>query len=91
MLLPCFPGPVHVLPYLNREGERLARDLRLETGQWFNVITDGHVLNTLDQAHNLPRAEAVQRLCTASQLVMAPEKANNPMVHSQGRAAKGGY
>jgi hypothetical protein len=32
------------------------------------VITDGHVLNALDQAHNLPRAEAVQRLCTASQL-----------------------
>ncbi|MBI6614767.1 saccharopine dehydrogenase NADP-binding domain-containing protein [Pseudomonas simiae] len=68
VLLPCFPGPVHVLPYLNEEGERLARDLHLETGQWFNVITDGHVLNTLDQAHNLPRAEAVQRLCTASQL-----------------------
>lgn len=68
VLLPCFPGPVHVQPYLNEEGERLARDLHLETGQWFNVITDGHVLNTLDQAHNLPRAEAVQRLCTASQL-----------------------
>lgn len=68
VLLPCFPGPVHVLPYLNEEGERLARDLHLETGQWFNVITDGHVLNALDQAHNLPRAEAVQRLCTASQL-----------------------
>ena len=68
VLLPCFPGPVHVLPYLNEEGERLARDLHLETGQWFNVITDGHVLNALDQAHNLPRAEALQRLCTASQL-----------------------
>ncbi|MGO3531096.1 saccharopine dehydrogenase NADP-binding domain-containing protein [Pseudomonas helleri] len=68
VLLPCFPGPVHVLPYLNREGERLARDLRLETGQWFNVMTDGHVLKVLDQAHSLSRAEAVQRLCTASQL-----------------------
>ncbi|WP_025854592.1 saccharopine dehydrogenase NADP-binding domain-containing protein [Pseudomonas sp. CHM02] len=68
VLLPCFPGPVHVLPYLNREGERLARDLHLETGQWFNVMTDGHVLKALDQAHSLPRADAVQRLCTASQL-----------------------
>ncbi|GAB7529032.1 saccharopine dehydrogenase NADP-binding domain-containing protein [Pseudomonas sp. 3A(2025)] len=66
--LPCFPGPVHVLPYLNLEGERLARDLHLETGQWFNVMTDGHVLKALDQAHNLPRDDAVQRLCTASRL-----------------------
>ena len=68
VLLPCFPGQVHVLPYLNLEGEALAMDLQLERGQWFNVITDGHVLKALDQAHALPRAEAVQRLCTASLL-----------------------
>lgn len=68
VLLPCFPGQVHVLPYLNQEGERLAVDLRLEIGQWFNVITDGHVLKALDLAHSLPRADAVQRLCEASRL-----------------------
>ncbi|WP_024618044.1 saccharopine dehydrogenase NADP-binding domain-containing protein [Pseudomonas kilonensis] len=68
VLLPCFPGQVHLLPYLNQEGERLAMDLRLDVGQWFNVITDGHVFKALDLAHSLPRAEAVQRLCEASRL-----------------------
>ncbi|MGR4972573.1 saccharopine dehydrogenase NADP-binding domain-containing protein [Pseudomonas sp. LARHCG127] len=68
VLLPCFPGQVHLLPYLNREGECLAMDLRLDVGHWFNVITDGHVLKTLDLAHSLPRADAVQRLCEASRL-----------------------
>ncbi|WLI43674.1 saccharopine dehydrogenase NADP-binding domain-containing protein [Pseudomonas beijingensis] len=68
VVLPCFPGQVHVLPYLNQEGERLAMDLSLDVGQWFNVITDGHVLKALDLAHSLPRAEAVQRLCEASLL-----------------------
>lgn len=66
--LPCFPGQVHVLPYLNHEGECLARGLMLEVGQWFNVITDGYVLKVLDQAHGLSRADAVQRLCDASLL-----------------------
>ncbi|QLG95459.1 saccharopine dehydrogenase NADP-binding domain-containing protein [Pseudomonas yamanorum] len=66
--LPCFHGQVHLLPYLNQEGERLAMDLNLDLGQWFNVISDGYVLKALDQAHGLPRADAVQRLCTASQL-----------------------
>ncbi|WP_073525505.1 saccharopine dehydrogenase NADP-binding domain-containing protein [Pseudomonas fluorescens] len=66
--VPCFPGRVHLLPYLNLEGERLAMDLNLDVGQWFNVITDGHVLKALDQAHGLPRADAVQRLCEASRL-----------------------
>lgn len=68
VVLPCFPGQVHLLPYLNHEGERLARDLRLDVGEWFNVITDGYVLKALDQAHGLPRADAVQRLCAASLL-----------------------
>ena len=66
--VPCFPGSVHLLPYLNLEGERLAMDLNLDVGQWFNVITDGYVLKAFDQAHGLPRAEAVQRLCEASRL-----------------------
>ena len=66
--VPCFPGQVHLLPYLNLEGERLAMQLNLEVGQWFNVITDGYVLKALDQAHGLPRADAVQRLCQASRL-----------------------
>lgn len=69
--VPCFPGQVHLLPYLNLEGERLAMDLNLEAGQWFNVITDGYVLRALDQAHGLPRADAVQRLCDASRLDMS--------------------
>lgn len=66
--LPCFPDEVHLLPYLNHEGERLAEDLGLEVGEWFNVITDGYVLKALDQSHGLPRADAVQRLCEASLL-----------------------
>lgn len=68
VVLPCFPGQVHLLPYLNQEGERLAMDLHLDMGQWFNVITDGQVLKTLDQAHALERADAVRRLCAASRL-----------------------
>lgn len=66
--LPGFPGTVQVLPYLNDEGERLARQLHLETGHWFNVITDGHVLKALDLAHALPRDEAARRLREASLL-----------------------
>lgn len=66
--VPGFPGQVQLLPYLNREGERLARDLRLETGHWFNVINEGYVLKALDLAHGLPRAEAARRLRQASLL-----------------------
>ncbi|MBT2297499.1 saccharopine dehydrogenase NADP-binding domain-containing protein [Pseudomonas fluorescens] len=71
--LPCFPGQVQVLPYLNHEGERLAMDLRLEVGQWFNVIIDGYVLKALDLAHSLPRAEATQRLRQASLLDLSAQ------------------
>lgn len=66
--LPCFQGAVQVLPYLNHEGERLARQLGLADGQWFSVIEDGHVLKALDLAHGQPRAEAAQRLRQASLL-----------------------
>lgn len=69
--MPCFPGPVHLLPYLNREGECLAQDLQLEVGQWFNVIADGYVLKALDLAHGLPRTEAAQRLRQASLLELS--------------------
>ena len=66
--MPCFPGQVQLLPYLNNEGQSLAQDLHLEVGQWFSVIADGYVLKALDLAHSLPRAEAAQRLRQASLL-----------------------
>ncbi|OLU33796.1 hypothetical protein [Pseudomonas sp. PA27(2017)] len=66
--LPGFPPRSRLLPALDQEAERLARDLQLEQGNWYSVIEDGYVLAALDQAHARPRNEAVKALCEASRL-----------------------
>ncbi|MEH6420589.1 saccharopine dehydrogenase [Pseudomonas sp. CGJS7] len=69
--LPFFAGPVALLPYLNREGERLARALDLRDGDWFSAVEGRHVLAAFDRAHALPRAEAIALLQQASALDLA--------------------
>lgn len=69
--LPFFNGPVAVLPYLNREGERLARVLNLRDGDWHSAIEGRHVLAAFDRAHALPREEAIALLRHASALDLA--------------------
>lgn len=69
--LPWFAGTVTLLPYLNREGERLARALDLDDGDWFSAIEGRHVLAAFDRAHALPRAEAIALLQQASALDLA--------------------
>ncbi|MGO1068880.1 saccharopine dehydrogenase NADP-binding domain-containing protein [Lysobacter sp. CA199] len=69
--LPFFNGPVTVLPYLNREGERLARALDLRDGDWHSAIEGRHVLAAFDRAHALPREDAIALLRHASALDLA--------------------
>lgn len=70
-MLPFFASPVALLPYLNREGERLARALDLSEGDWYSAIEGHHVLAAFDRAHALPRAEAIALLQQASALDLA--------------------
>ncbi|MFS1522809.1 saccharopine dehydrogenase NADP-binding domain-containing protein [Microbulbifer sp. 2304DJ12-6] len=69
--LPFFPDTATVLPYLNSESERLARDLSLSEGDWYNAITGSYILSAFNTAHGLSRDEARAALCRASELDLA--------------------
>ncbi|MFF2081291.1 saccharopine dehydrogenase NADP-binding domain-containing protein [Kitasatospora sp. NPDC058162] len=66
--LPFLPCPVAAYPYLDAEGERLARELALDHGRWYTVLDGEHLPAALDAARGLDRAEAVAGLCRASAL-----------------------
>ncbi|WP_031074645.1 saccharopine dehydrogenase NADP-binding domain-containing protein [Streptomyces sp. NRRL WC-3742] len=69
--LPYLPRPVTVLPYLDGEGERVARDLGLDHGRWFTALDGEHLTAALDAARTLDRADAVTALCRATALDLA--------------------
>ncbi len=66
--LPFFPREVSAVPYLDAEGEQLARDLSLTHGHWYTVLDGEHLGAALDAARTLPAAEAVAGLCRATAL-----------------------
>jgi hypothetical protein len=66
--LPFFPREVGVVPYLDTEGEHLARALALTEGRWYTVLDGEHLGVALDAARTLPGADAVARLCRAAAL-----------------------
>ncbi|MFH8385674.1 saccharopine dehydrogenase NADP-binding domain-containing protein [Kitasatospora sp. NPDC018058] len=69
--LPYLPRPVTVLPYLDGEGERVARALGLDHGRWFTALDGEHLAAALDAARTLNRADAVAALCRATALDLA--------------------
>ncbi|WKX69036.1 saccharopine dehydrogenase NADP-binding domain-containing protein [Streptomyces sp. XD-27] len=66
--LPFFPRPVAAFPYLDAEGDRLARELSLVHGRWYTVLDGEHLGAALDAARALDRGEAVAGLCRATAL-----------------------
>ncbi|OEV12822.1 saccharopine dehydrogenase NADP-binding domain-containing protein [Streptomyces nanshensis] len=69
--LPYVPRPVVAWPYLDGEGERLARHLSLTRGSWYTAIDGEHLTRALEAAHSLPRADAVAGLRRATALDVA--------------------
>ncbi|WP_445354151.1 saccharopine dehydrogenase NADP-binding domain-containing protein [Microbulbifer sp. EKSA008] len=69
--LPFFPESTTVLPYLNSEGERLAQDLSLSDGDWYNAVSGSYILSAFNTAHGFSRDEARAALCRASELDLA--------------------
>ncbi|MFJ2579347.1 hypothetical protein [Kitasatospora aureofaciens] len=69
--LPYLPRPVTAVPYLDAEGEQLARDLGLHDGRWYTALDGEHLPAALDAARALSRAEAVAALCRATALDVA--------------------
>lgn len=72
--LPGFAGPVTALPFLSAESARLAAWLRLDRGDWFNIVAGRHMLAAFDRALALPQAVAVESLCRASRLDLAGKR-----------------
>ncbi|KAF1007471.1 MAG: Trans-acting enoyl reductase [Luteibacter sp.] len=64
--VPGFPGPVTLLPYLDREAERVARATGIREGDWYSAIEDGKVLSVFERAHTIPCNEAIAMLRLAS-------------------------
>lgn len=69
--LPFFPGPVTTLPYLNQEAQRVAAALGLERGDWYTVLTDGHMRSVFDRLHTYSREDACLQLQRMSRLDLA--------------------
>ncbi|MFI0899078.1 saccharopine dehydrogenase NADP-binding domain-containing protein [Streptomyces sp. NPDC020983] len=65
--LPSFPGPVALRPVLSAEAERLARALRLDRLDWFNVFPGRRVRDVLAALAGSggPTDEAAERLARA--------------------------
>lgn len=71
--LPFFSTQVTVHPYLNHEGERIARLLQLETADWYNVFEGDHVLSAMSRlggVGDVP-ANAAGELIKAAELDLA--------------------
>ena len=70
-IVPGFRQRVALLPYLDREAERLARALRLEEGDWYTAVEGEKVLAVFDRTHALPRDEVAGALRLASTVDLA--------------------
>lgn len=73
--LPFYPGRVWAIPYLSQENIRVARDLGLASGDWFNVFAGQHLFDAFARVQELLTttgiAPAVQALCAAAALDLA--------------------
>ncbi|WP_030411354.1 saccharopine dehydrogenase NADP-binding domain-containing protein [Streptomyces sp. NRRL S-1448] len=69
--LPHFVREVTAHPYLDAEGERLARDLSLTHGSWYTAVDGVQLPAVLDAARGLDRDCAVAGLCRATALDIA--------------------
>lgn len=64
--VPGFPERVTLLPYLDREAERVAVSLRLAEGDWYSAVEGEKVMAAFERAQALPRDTAVAMLRQAS-------------------------
>jgi hypothetical protein len=64
--LPGMAEPVTCLPYLSREGERLAQALRLSRADFWLAIAGPHMRDAFDRVRGMARSEAVALLRRAS-------------------------
>ena len=87
--LPFFPGPVALRPYLSGEAERLARALRLDRLDWFNVFPGRRVRDVLAAVggSGRPLDEAADRLARACQVDLAGRRPYYRMVFALRSAA----
>ena len=69
--VPFFSAPATLLPFLDAEGERVARALRLAHGDWYMVLTGSLIQGAFDRARTLERRDAVAALRRASLLDLA--------------------
>jgi hypothetical protein len=85
---PFFPGPVALTPFLSTETERLARALRLDDVDWFNVYPGAAVRAELQRmpgyAHDpdTDRADVGRRLDLAARLDLAGRSPYYLMVYA---------
>lgn len=68
---PLFPGRVALQPFLAAEAERLARNLALESLEWFNVHPGAHVRAALRRLRSLDPAQAAAELVRTAELDLA--------------------
>ncbi|MFV2175674.1 saccharopine dehydrogenase NADP-binding domain-containing protein [Actinomadura sp. LOL_016] len=77
--LPFFPEDVSAFPYLDHEGEQVARALDLTRADWYSVLP-GTWGVALDSARTRPRGDAVADLCRAADLDAAGHPASTTML-----------
>lgn len=67
-----FPRPVSAMPYLSQENERVAQQLCLASGDWYNVFEGQHIKSAFAEIQHLLSAgdaeEAADLLCRAAEL-----------------------
>jgi hypothetical protein len=66
--LPYVPREVTAFPYLDAEGERVARGLSLTHGSWYTAVDGEHLAAALASARGQAREDAVAALCRATAL-----------------------
>jgi hypothetical protein len=69
--LPYVPREVSAYPFLDGEGEQLAKDLSLIDGSWYTVQDGAYLSAALDIARTADRESAIAGLCRASALDVA--------------------
>lgn len=57
--LPFFPGRVTAIPHVSREGERVARLMRLDDARWHTVFDGAHTIAALRDPDRIERASAL--------------------------------
>lgn len=83
MSLPPFPGRVSAYPFLTGEARRLAADLHVHDGRWYNVFAGRQtlaVLNRLRAEPDTPPETAIGRLIRAADVDLAGQRPYQLMV-----------